>query len=113
MVQFGVTRRADGILRRHALFDGDKRLAAGERDQTDSPEWFAILGGHQRDGDLVPGLEGRLPPAKTDHFSGILSLSNPVHYLAAFILRVELKQAMRIGPIPFRDATLQREYIIH
>src|SRR3981189_3085974 len=32
-----------------------------------------------------------------------------MHHLATFILYVKLKQAMRIRPIPFRDASLHRE----
>src|ERR1700680_3285987 len=104
--RFGAARRVADFLRGQALFAGDERLAIGEHDQFDTPERLAILGRHQSDGNFIPRFEGRLAPSKTDHFRGVLSLCNPMHYLPAFIHHVKLQEAMGIEPVPFRDVTL-------
>src|SRR5260370_7748901 len=79
----------------------------------DSREWAAMRGRQPYDGNFIPRFEGRLAPTYVDHVPGIFSLSNPTHHLAAFTLYVKLEKAMRIGPVPFRDATLHRKHFTH
>jgi hypothetical protein len=87
-----------------------QRLAVGEHSLQDTPKWLAILDWFQSDGNFIPRLEGLPTPAIVGHGYGILSLPDPMYHLAVITLDVELKEAMGIGPVPFRDGSLQSEF---
>src|SRR5262249_2019957 len=53
-------------------------------------------------------LEAPDAPAAVDHVRRIASLHNPADHFAVFAFRIELKEAMWIGPGPFHDGSLQR-----
>src|SRR5690348_10356418 len=82
----------------------DGVIAAGD----DAAHRAAILGRGHRDGHFISGLERALRPSHFAHGRHVVGLHHPVLYFAFFVFRVDLQQAMRIGPEPFRHHALHR-----
>src|SRR4029077_18242708 len=85
-------------------------LSIGEHDRQQPPERPAIPDWLQSDGNFIARLKGLLGITGRDDVGSTLSLDDPVYRLAVFIFDVEPQKAMRIGPKPFRDGTLQSKF---
>jgi len=72
-----------------------------------NPNRLAVLAGVELEGNLVAGFQRRMSPAQANQITWIVQFDGPIYYLAAFILRVQIDLAMRIGPNELRNCALQ------
>jgi hypothetical protein len=89
-----------------------KRLAVGEHHLYNTPNRLAILDRLNRDRGLIAGLESLLAPTKVGHVGRITGFSDPMDYGTFVILRIELQEAVWIGPEPFCDGYLHGEFLV-
>src|SRR5580704_4992755 len=73
----------------------------------------AALGSVEGDVDRVAGFQAGSCPSGARHPQGIVEFDRPVLHFAFLILRVEMKQAMRIVPVQARYRAIERERFGH
>src|SRR6185503_11654545 len=88
-----------------------ERRAVGQHDADDAPDGGAVLDRLEHHRHLIADLE-RLPrPATLRHRGGVLRFERPVAHAARVVHRIDLEEAMRVGPDPLGDAPLQRHLL--
>ena len=60
--------------------------------------------------DFIPGLEHRLAPALVGHARCTCRFYNPMRRVTTVVLRIDLQEAVGIGPKPLRDRSLHRDH---
>ena len=105
-------RRREELSIRAPARIGIQRLPIGQHHGNDAPKRQAILDGEHSDGHFVANFERAFTPAGVRHGHRILRLSNPMDHLPVIVFYIELQQAMRIGPEPFRDRPFQSNFLL-
>jgi len=79
--------------------------AVRECDLQDAACRPAIFDRFDSDSNFIAWFEGLLRPAEIGHVRWIAGFGDPMYYFAVFVLGIELQEAVRIGPKPFRDCS--------
>src|SRR5882672_9951855 len=88
---------------------GAERRAVGQHHAHDAADGSAVLDRLEHHGDLIADLE-RLPrPAALRHGRRVLRFERPVAHAARVVHRIDLEEAMRVGPDPLRDRPFHRD----
>src|SRR6266550_5685744 len=77
----------------------------------DAPYRRAVLNRLEHDGHFIACFKRASRPAALRHPHGILCFERPVASLPRVILRVDLQEAMRVGPDPLGDRAGERDLL--
>src|SRR5512138_3406670 len=90
-----------------------QRRAVGKYDAQQTSQRPAILAWFKRDSHDVSDFERLLGEPLGQDIGAALRLHSPVHHLAVIARGVEPQEAMGIGPEPFDNGPLHRDFLSH